>query len=74
VRRLLQSAVVLAVTPVALALPVMSRPLPRPHAVAPAVREHAVGGIDEAAARSVAGWGAPGPATARPLALTRAAT
>ena len=68
--RLLKTAAVLAVTPVALALPVAGRPVPRAHAVAPVVREAAVSGIDAASARSVAGFGAPGPLAARPLALT----
>ena len=71
-RRLLQTSVVLAVTPLALALPVVSRPAPRAHAVAPKVSEHAVRGIDAAAARGIAGWGAPGPRAGHPLALTRA--
>ena len=70
-RRLLKTATVLTVTPVALALPVVSRPMARPHAVPPTVREHTVSGIDAGAARSVAGFGAPGPASARPHALTR---
>jgi hypothetical protein len=72
VPRLLKSLVVVSLTPVVLALPVVGRSLPRPHAVAPHVAEHAVGGVDRMAARSVAGWGAPGPATARPLAITAA--
>jgi hypothetical protein len=58
------------VTPVALALPVVSRAVPRPHPVAPKVSEHPVAGIDPAA--TVPGYGrVAGPVTARPLALTR---
>ena len=68
--RALKTAVVLSVTPVALALPVVSRPAPRPHAVAPVVREVAVSGVDARAARTVSGFGAAGPLAARPVALT----
>jgi hypothetical protein len=68
VRRLLKTAVVLSVTPVALALPVMSRPAARPRPVAPTVREHAVRGVDLAAVRRGAGFA--GPSTTRPLAVT----
>jgi hypothetical protein len=78
VRHVLRSLAVLSVAPVALALPVVSRPLPRPHAVAPKVTELAVAGVDARAAAVLPGWGRlAGPATARPLALTpgaRAAT
>ncbi len=38
-----RSLVVLAVTPALLALPVVSRPAPKPHPVPPVVREHAAG-------------------------------
>jgi hypothetical protein len=72
VRRTLRSLAVFSVTPVALALPVLSRPVPRPHAVAPTVREASVSGIDATARAALPGWSATGPATARPLALTRA--
>ncbi len=71
-RRLVQALTLLSVTPVALALPVVSRPgaaAPRP--VAPKVAEHAVGGIDADAARAISGLFAAGPATSRPLAVTR---
>jgi hypothetical protein len=67
----MQSLAVLTATPLALALPVVGRPLPRPHVVHASVVEAPVAGIDAASARSVAGWGLAGPATARPLALTR---
>jgi hypothetical protein len=71
VRRLLQSLVVLSVTPVAIALPVLSRPLAKPHPVPPKVSERTVNGVDSVAAQRIPGWGAlAGPATARPVALT----
>jgi hypothetical protein len=73
VRHLLRGLALLSVTPVALALPVVSRAVPRPHPVAPKVAEHPVAGVDPLAARTVPGYGrAAGPVTARPLALTRA--
>ena len=70
-RRIASSLVVLSLTPVGLALPVLGRPLPKARPVAPVVTEHTVRGVDAAAARGVPGWGAAGPAQARPLALTR---
>ncbi|HEX8002226.1 MAG TPA: peptidoglycan recognition protein [Mycobacteriales bacterium] len=63
-RPLLRTAVVLAVTPVALALPVASRPAAKPHPVRASVREHAVRGV--AAVRDAVA----GPGVGRPLALT----
>jgi hypothetical protein len=70
-RRFVQSLAVLSVTPVALALPVVSRPLTAPRPVAPKVSEHAVRGVDAASARSIPGFGVTyGPAASRPLALT----
>lgn len=70
-RRFLQSLAVLSVTPVALALPVVSRPAAAPRPVAPKVSEHAVRGVDAASARSIPGFGVTyGPAASRPLALT----
>ena len=71
-RRFAQTLAVLSVTPVALALPVVSRPTPAPRPVSPVVVERAVSGIDGASARGIPGWGnVAGPAPARPLALTR---
>ncbi len=70
-RPLLRSLVLVSVTPVALALPVLGRAVPRPHPVAPTVNEHAVRGIDATAASRLPGWGTlAGPPTARPLALS----
>jgi len=70
-RRFVQSLAVLSVTPVALALPVVSRPAATPRPVAPTVSEHAVRGVDAASARSIPGFGVThGPAAGRPLALT----
>ena len=71
-RRLVQALTLLSATPVALALPVVSRPLPTPRPVAPSVVEHVVRGVDAASARTIPGFGAAaGPAPSRPLALTR---
>jgi hypothetical protein len=66
VPRIRRCLALLSATPVVLALPVLSRPLPHAHAVAPHVREHAVAGID-----GTAGYAYAGPPVARPLALTR---
>ncbi|HVF03309.1 MAG TPA: N-acetylmuramoyl-L-alanine amidase [Frankiaceae bacterium] len=70
-RRLAQTFVVLSLTPVGLALPVVSRAVPAARPVAPVVSEHALRGIDAATARTLPGSGhAAGPAASRPLVLS----